>query len=882
MSNRSYPSGAAKKKLKKIRETESLKNVPKLTSLGFNSKPKETEGNYGEGIQEDICELSTEGQNQTLSTNEKIAYVTDKEEDLSGSESDSSCEESRERSRKGDVEESLLVSHFSNDAAQWTEITEELRHYWASNGPTQCQRWTSPYIQSAREFKERARIKTRYFSESLLHRKLPHGEKIKREWLLYSLSTGKVFCFYCKLFESTNHSSMFSNEGFDDWKHPEMIHVHERSSAHFESIQSCRRWKTRQSLIDTQHQQQIQKEEAYWGSVLSRVVEVVKFLGERGLALRGDSHIIGNSDNGNFLGIMELIGKFDPFLADHIARFGNQGSGYPSYLSHATMEEIVSILGNALRESIVASIKEAKYYSIIVDSTPDVSHVDQLTLVVRYIENGKPVERFVGFTPIKSHKSESLTSDILETLKALTLDIDLCRGQSYDNASNMSGKYTGVQARIKEVNSCAPYMPCASYSLNLVGNVAAECCREAVSFFSIVSEVYNFFSSSTYRWDSMKENLAKHQLVVKKLSDTRWSARHDAIRALAKGSVPIKKSLDELADDEEQTMQTRHDAESISDKMNALEYASMCLFWYDLLGRINATNLSLQTIDLSLSCVVDLYRSLKSYISEIRSEGKFKEYLDKAKSFSDATYQEFRDERRRKIKRKKATDKSATSGVELAGERAFYVNTYLPIIDSLQTELSRRQAAYELINDRFGFLVSLDSKDVDVATNCKVLKEAYPNHFDDDMEMEIRQYRKFIEKPLQTFLYKRRNLLDTDTECHKKRKKLKRRQPHERQKPISEFLLEQIVKGGVAATFPNAMTALRLLLTLPCGVASGERSFSMLKRVKSQLRSTMSQDRVTALCLMAANFDVLRGLDAKKIICNFAAVKARRKELAAS
>ena len=91
--------------------------------------------------------------------------------------------------------------------------------------------------------------------------------------------------------------------------------------------------------------------------LLSRVVEVVKFLGVRGLALRGDSHIIGNSDKGNFLGSMELIGKFDPFLADHIARFGNPRSGYPSYLSHATMEEIVSILGNELRENIVASIR---------------------------------------------------------------------------------------------------------------------------------------------------------------------------------------------------------------------------------------------------------------------------------------------------------------------------------------------------------------------------------------------------------------------------------------------------------------------------------------------------------------------------------------------
>jgi len=114
-----------------------------------------------------------------------------------------------------------------------------------------------------------------------------------------------------------------------------------------------------------------------------------------------------------------------------------------------------------------------------------------------------------------------------------------------------------------------------------------------------------------------------------------------------------------------------------------------------------------------------------------------------------------------------------------------------------------------------------------------------------------------------------------------KRKKLKRRQPHETQKPISEYLLEQIVKGDIAVTFPNAMTELRRFLTLPCGVASGERSFSVLKRVKSQLRSSMSQEHVIALCLMAANVDILRAIDPKKVIYNFAAVKARRKTLAA-
>ena len=160
------------------------------------------------------------------------------------------------------------------------------------------------------------------------------------------------------------------------------------------------------------------------------------------------------------------------------------------------------------------------------DSNHGIAHVDQLTLVLRYLENAKPMERSLGYVAIKSHKSEPLTSCILDTLKALALGIALCCGKSYDNnASNMSGKHSGVEARIKAVNSCAPYVPCASHSLNLAGNAAAECYREAVvvlSFFAIVREIYNLFSTSTYRWDKMKENLAKHQLVVKNLSNTRW------------------------------------------------------------------------------------------------------------------------------------------------------------------------------------------------------------------------------------------------------------------------------------------------------------------------------------------------------------------------
>lgn len=69
------------------------------------------------------------------------------------------------------------------------------------------------------------------------------------------------------------------------------------------------------------------------------------------------------------------------------------------------------------------------------------------------------------------------------TLQKHNVDILNCRGQSYDNASNMSGCYKGLQARIKNVSPRSEYVPCSAHSLNLVGEYAAEIRAEACWFF---------------------------------------------------------------------------------------------------------------------------------------------------------------------------------------------------------------------------------------------------------------------------------------------------------------------------------------------------------------------------------------------------------------
>ena len=120
------------------------------------------------------------------------------------------------------------------------------------------------------------------------------------------------------------------------------------------------------------------------------------------------------------------------------------------------------------------------------------------------------------------------------------ININDCRGQSYDNASNMSGKYIGVQARVCEKNPKADYIPCFAHSLNLVGKCAADTCTASVFFFDFIQGVYDFFCRSTHRWATLVKALeAGNALVVKRLSDTRWSARADACDALLRGYTNI-------------------------------------------------------------------------------------------------------------------------------------------------------------------------------------------------------------------------------------------------------------------------------------------------------------------------------------------------------
>lgn len=215
----------------------------------------------------------------------------------------------------------------------------------------------------------------------------------------------------CKLF--SKQVSLFTS-GFSDWKNCQRrVAEHESSKDHKKSVIAWGIRAVAARRIDSTLALQVDAERKYWREVLLRITETLKFLTSRGLPLRGSDERIGSNNNGNYLGVLELISKFDPLLAQHLDVYGAVGSGNTSYLSKTTSDDMINLMAEEIHSVIIREAKQAKYYSISVDSTPDVSHTDQLTFIVRYVKpDGKPVERFLRFIDIHDHGSASIASAV--------------------------------------------------------------------------------------------------------------------------------------------------------------------------------------------------------------------------------------------------------------------------------------------------------------------------------------------------------------------------------------------------------------------------------------------------------------------------------------
>lgn len=162
-------------------------------------------------------------------------------------------------------------------------------------------------------------------------------------------------------------SSVFAKQGYKDWKRAsQSIPRHETSAVHREAMIKLLQRSDAGCRVDAELVRQVNAEREYWRGVLKRIAETIRYLSERGLPFRGSDEVIGSPTNGNYLGTLELLAMFDPFLAQHINNNANKGRGHTSYLSKTICEEFINLLANRVQEYIITEVKSAKYFSVSV------------------------------------------------------------------------------------------------------------------------------------------------------------------------------------------------------------------------------------------------------------------------------------------------------------------------------------------------------------------------------------------------------------------------------------------------------------------------------------------------------------------------------------
>ncbi|XP_075042362.1 zinc finger MYM-type protein 1-like [Mixophyes fleayi] len=698
----------------------------------------------------------------------------------------------------------------------------------------------------------------------ILNFHLPNKEKYPRDWLVWSKSKQALFCFPCFLFSKlpVTHRSVLTTEiGWGPSKGYKKLYNkipdHENSNNHRTCYVDWRDLQTnleKNMTVDSLLWHKIQNETEVWKALLRRFLDVVLFLAERGLAFRGSSNLIGHPKNGNFLGMLEVVSHYDPLLAEHLKKVKQAQMEKKRlqvhYLSAEIQNEFISCCAEYVFNCILKERENAKYFSIIVDATPDSAHMEQTTFILRYVlvvnNEYQVLERFLEFVNCNKKTGEAIADLILETLQKRNIPINDCRGQGYDNGSNMSGAYKGVQARILQVNSLAIFSPCACHSLNLCGVHAAECCPEVVTFFGIVQKLYNIFSGSPQRWEILKANIGAS---LHSMSNTRWSARVESVKPFAERLPGIQKAIESVLE-LNLTSEIRTDLDSVSIYLDSFDCVLMASIWLKVLTAINYRSTVLQARNTTIDKEVENLSSLVDELKAIRNnwQALLNESRLVAENLNIPT--EFRSfQQRRQRKRRRFFDESSTeeSFSNSTPEEMFKCKVFHILLDSVIGNMTTRFDAAKAINSLFSILwLFPEVEDEEVREKANQL----PKRYEDDVTQTICDELIHLKS-----IYKS-NLGE------------------ESLSPIK--LLNKLKHQKLERLFPNIVVALRLFCTIPVTVAQAERSFSCLSRIKDVLRSTMTQNRLNDLGLLSIEASLARNCDFSSIIDLFSSRKARK------
>uniref|UniRef100_A0A3B3QXG8 DUF4371 domain-containing protein n=1 Tax=Paramormyrops kingsleyae TaxID=1676925 RepID=A0A3B3QXG8_9TELE len=570
---------------------------------------------------------------------------------------------------------------------------------------------------------------------------------------------------------------------------------------------------------------------------MQRILAVTCMLGKQGLPFRGHNETAESHNKGNFMECMALLQKFDPFLQNYTPPSNS------TYLSPVSQNEMIDCCSKVVTSTIIKEMHEAKMFAIMADEARD-GHTEQLAICVRYVTEGTVKERFLSLTEMRSFDAKSITEALERKLQEEGIAQLKCVAQTYDGAAVMSGAAGGVQSLFRERHPEAIYVHCYAHELNLVLCHTCRGITEATEFFSLLENLYSFFSFSLVSHHKFKEAQTKLGLQpceLVQLSNTRWACQLCTVNAVLDNLPAIIECLAVI---------NTATAVGLKSKICKFSFVYLLTLFKDLLSVVAGLHKYLQKETIDLPQALAYKDAVCDALKQKCSDSTAADMYATAKALSEDNHiiiEEKLPGQRQKTKRMDdfvvESACGAHRGIRTDAEQLKTKLLY-PCLDRMVTELENRFSA---VNAALLKGIQACSPTSENFLSDPHLAE-FAHHYNIDLKTEeVMIARHFLTRKTQAGaapqdMISVYNLLDSDM-------------------------------------FPSLKSVIQVALTVPVSSCTCERSFSVLRRLHIWLRRTMGQCRLHQLAVMVIEKEVLEQLDHDKIINRFATLKERRHRL---
>ncbi|XP_050941304.1 uncharacterized protein LOC127149563 [Cucumis melo] len=234
---------------------------------------------------------------------------------------------------------------------------------------------------------------------------------------------------------------------------------------------------------------------------LSATIDYDRFLLQQGLLFRGHDETENSKNQGSFLELLQWLYNHNKDI--EVVSLKNA----PENLKLTALDiqkDIVNCIVVEIVKSIIQDIGD-KLFSILIDESKDIFSKEQISIVLRYVDKGCVIERFVDIVHVTDTSSLSLKEAIDGFFSIHGLNMTSLLGQGYDGTSNMRGEFNGLKTLILRENKCAFYIHCFSHQLQLALVVIAKNHVEIAGLFLLVVNVVNVIGASAKRRNMLRE-----------------------------------------------------------------------------------------------------------------------------------------------------------------------------------------------------------------------------------------------------------------------------------------------------------------------------------------------------------------------------------------